>query len=87
MDNQEFQRENLKELIVALGITIGTRTFKPPHKPMQLQLHQYIAVNWMPAKHNRRAKVGLLADDCRIGKVGPCSAPDIQFAIPTIIRL
>jgi len=34
MDNQEFYRENLEELIAALGITMETRTCKLLHKPM-----------------------------------------------------
>jgi SNF2 family DNA or RNA helicase len=87
IDNQEFQRDNLQESLAALGITIETRTFKPLHKPMQLQPHQIIAVNWMAEKGNSLAKGGLLADDCDSGKVRPWSALDILFATLTIIRL
>jgi SNF2 family DNA or RNA helicase len=87
MDNQEFQRENLEESKAALGITMETRTFKPLHKPTQLQPHQIIAVNWMAEKENSLAKGGLLADYCGTGKVRPCCALDILFATLTIIRL
>ena len=87
MDNQEFQRENLKESIAALGITMETRTSTPQHKPMLLQPHQIIALNWMAEKENSFGKGGLLADDCGPGKVRLCSASDILFATLTIIRL
>jgi len=87
MDNREFQRENLEESIAVLGITRETRTFKSLHKPMQLQPHQIIAVNWMAENENCFAKGGLLADDCGPGKVRPCCALDILFATLTLIRL
>jgi SNF2 family DNA or RNA helicase len=87
MDNQEFNRENLEKSMAALGITMETRTFKPLHKPKQLQPHQLIAVNWMAEKQNSWANGGLLADDCGTAKVRPCCAVDILFATLTIIRL
>ena len=77
MDNQEFLRENLEESMTALGSTMENRTFKPLHKPTQLQPHQIIAVNWMTEKENSLAKGGLLADDCGTGKVRPCCALEI----------
>jgi len=64
-----------------------TRTFKPLHKPTQLQPHQIIAVNWMAVKEDNLAKGGLLADDCGTGKVRPCCALDLLFTTPTIIRV
>jgi len=87
MDNQDFQRENLEESVAVLGITMETRTFKPLHKPAQLQPHQIISGNSMAEKENSLAKSGSLADDCGTGKVRPCCALDILFATLTIIRL
>jgi SNF2 family DNA or RNA helicase len=72
MGNPDFQRENLEESMAALGITMEIRTFKPLHKPTQLQPHQTIAANWMAEKENSLAKGGLLADNCSTGKVRPC---------------
>jgi len=63
MDNQEYQKENVERSIAALGITMESRTFKLLHKPMLLQPHQIIAVNWMAEEENSLAKGGLLADD------------------------
>ena len=77
MDNQEFQRENLEESMAALAITMEIRTFKQLHKPMQLQPHKIIAVNWMTEKENSLPKGDLLADDCGTGKVRPCCALEI----------
>jgi SNF2 family DNA or RNA helicase len=77
MDNQQFQRENLEESMAALGITMEIRTFKPLHKPTQLQPHQIISVNWMTEKENSLPKGGLLADDCGTGKDRPCCALEI----------
>ena len=87
MDNQEFQTEHLEETMAALGITMETRTFKLLHKPTQLQPHQLIAVNTMAEKEDSLAKGSLLADNTGTGKVRPCCALDILFAIQTIIRL
>jgi SNF2 family DNA or RNA helicase len=77
MDNLEFQRENLKQSMAALGIALEIRTFKQLHKPMQLQPHQIIAVNWMAQKENSLVKGGLWADDCGTGKVRPSRALEI----------
>ena len=77
MDNQEFHRENLEESMAAGGITMEIRTLKPLHKPMLLQLHQVITVNWMAEMENSLAKGALLADDCSTGKVRPCCALEI----------
>ena len=63
--------------MAALGITMEIRTFKPLHKPTQLQQHHIIAVNWMAEKENSLAKCGLLADDCSTGKVRPGCALEI----------
>jgi len=81
MDNQEFQREILKESMAALGITMEIKNFKPLHKPTQFQPHQMIAVNWMAEKENSLAKGGLLADDCSTGKIRPCCALEI-YCLP-----
>jgi SNF2 family DNA or RNA helicase len=77
MDKQQFQGQNLEESMAALGITMQIRTFRPLHKPTQLQPHQIIAVNWMTEKENSLAKGGLLADDYRTGKVRPHCALEI----------
>jgi len=77
MDNQELQRENFEESMAVLGITMEIRTFKLLHKPMQLQPHKIIAVNWMTEKENSLAKGGSLADDWGTGKVRPCCALEI----------
>ena len=87
MDNQEFYRENLEELIAALGITMETRTCKLLHKPMVWQPEQIIAVNWMAGKVNRMAKGSLFANNCGTRRVRPCCTLDILFAALTIIRL
>jgi len=79
LDNQEFQREDLVESMAALGITMEVRTFKPLHKPTQLQPHQIIVVNRMAEKEISLAKGGLLADDCGTGNVRPCCALEIYF--------
>jgi len=77
MDNQEFQRENLEKSMAVLGITMKIRTFKPLHKPMQLQPHHSIVVNWMAKTENSLAKGGLLADDCGTSKDTSCCALEI----------
>jgi SNF2 family DNA or RNA helicase len=77
MDNLQIQRDNLKESMAALGITMEMRTCRQLHKPMQLQPHQVIAVNWMAQKENSLVKGGLLADDYGTGKVRPHCALQI----------
>ena len=77
MDNQEYPRENLEDSLAALGITMEIRTFKPHHKPMQLQPHYIIAVNLMAGKYNSLEKSGSLADDCGTGQVRPFCALEI----------
>jgi len=78
MDNEMFQRENLKVSFVALGIDPVTRAFpliKPPFKFMD---HQIIGINWMKEQEESLAGGGLLADDCGTGKVGaPRQFPDL----------
>jgi hypothetical protein len=63
--------------MAALSITMQIRTFKLLHKPMQLQPHLIIALNWMAEKENSLAKGGLLAGDCGTGKVRPCCPLEI----------
>ena len=78
MDNEMFQRENLKELFIALGIDPVTCTFpliKPPFKFMD---HKIIGINWMKEQEESLAGGGLLTDDCVTGKVGaPRQFPDL----------
>jgi len=71
MDNPELEREHLELSTAALGIALETRTFKPLHKPTQLQPYHSITVNCMAEKENGLAKGGLLADDCGTGVVWP----------------
>lgn len=69
MDNEIFQRENLDESFVALGIDPDTRALpliKPHFKFMD---HQIIGINWMKEQEEGLASGGLLADDCGTGKV------------------
>ena len=67
--------------MAAFGITMEIRTFKPLLKPMQLQPHQILAVNWIAERDNSFAKGGLAADDCGPGMVRLCCALE-RYCLP-----
>ena len=84
-NNENIQRENVKELCKTLRIIMENRTFLPLKTTTQLHLHQIVAVNWMVEKENGLEQGGLLTDDCDTSKVIPLHSDNSPML--TISRL
>lgn len=69
MDNEEFQRENIEELLASLGVDRVTREFPLVRPSFKFMDHQIIGINGMSEQEDSLAGGGLLADDCDTSKV------------------
>ncbi|KAI5806372.1 SNF2 family N-terminal domain-containing protein [Geopyxis carbonaria] len=66
MENIRFQRENVEEAMLNLGVGIdGKVPWIATKTPMA---HQVVGINWMVQQEDGPVRGGLLADDCGVGK-------------------